>query len=210
MKIAIFGATGGTGQRLIYQALEKRYSIVAIVRSPQSIRLEHRNLHIHQGDVLDRKSFEAALEGQDAVLSAVGLGNMLHNRTPGAIFSVGTNNILAAMKDCGIKRFIGVSASGVQESDHDPLLLKYIIRPWLRDVLTDMRAMETIIQASELDWTIVRPTLLNNGPYTGIYRLLRDHILPHGRQVARADLADFMLKQLLGDEYIGSTVSIAY
>jgi putative NADH-flavin reductase len=72
MKLLVFGATGGTGGRLVQQALEQGHVVTAFARDPAKIHLVHDNLRVVTGDILDPASVDAAVAGQDGVLSALG------------------------------------------------------------------------------------------------------------------------------------------
>ena len=139
--------------------------------------------------------------GQQAVLSA--LGARTHGRT--TVLSEGTKNVIRAMERQGVRRFVCESSLGVGDSRGQlGLLFDWIVLPlWLRHVYRDKEVQERDIKQSHLDWVIVRPALLTNGPRTGVYQVglkyNRSSIVP---QISRADVADFMLKQLTDDTYL--------
>lgn len=211
LRVLIIGATGGTGRQLVRQALEQGHEVTAFVRNPQSLKMEHANLRIVQGDVLDYASVETAIHGQNAVLSALG-----HKRLflPTKILSRGTDNIMRAMKSCHVPRFICESSLGVGDTvgrlglpatlGFVPLILPFYF--W------DRVRQEQLIQDNiDIDWVIVRPAALTNGPARGYYRHgfnVGSYILPS--RVSRADVADFMLKQLNDDTYVGTAAGICY
>src|SRR5271155_261842 len=101
MNIVIFGATGATGRELVKQALD-RHQVTAVAREPADLKINHDRLKVVKGDILDPPSIESALEGNEAVLSTLGIRIFKKN----TIISDGTRNILAAMKKIGIPRFI--------------------------------------------------------------------------------------------------------
>src|SRR5437879_5171593 len=74
MNLLVLGATGGTGRALVEQALEQGHSVTAFARNPSKIRTTHKNLRVTQGNILDYSSLEVAVKGQDAVVSALGVG----------------------------------------------------------------------------------------------------------------------------------------
>lgn len=210
MNLLIIGASGGTGKELVQQGLEQGHSVKAFVRNPDSLKLNHDRLTLVQGDVLDYASVKRAMEGSDAVLSALG-----HSRwfIPTSILSEGTKNIIAAMKIQNVKRFICETSLGVGDS-RGKLGLYYTIFviPFITYFyFRDKKRQEQLIKASGLDWTIVRPGRLTNGKKRGTYR--------HGTEpgnyivtlsVSRADTADFMLKQLNDDTYLNKTPAVVY
>jgi putative NADH-flavin reductase len=209
MKLVIFGATGGTGRELVKQALEQGHSVTAYARTPAKLDdIEHANLQVIQGDVLDPEVVERAVAGQDAVLSAIGAGA---ERT--TIREDGTRNIIAAMEKTGVQRLICQSSLGVGDSRANlSFFTKYIIvLVFLRHPFGDHERQEAVVKKSSLNWTIVRPPHLRDGPRTGTYR--------HGfattdrkieGYISRADVADFMLRQLTDDTYHHQAPGVSY
>ncbi len=209
MKIIIFGATGGTGRELVRQALAQGFETTVFARNPGRLLMEHENLPVIMGTVLDCEAVEAAVKGRDAVVSALGALTLKRN----TILSTGTKNIVDAMEKCGVRRFVCESSLGVGDSKGQlgPLYNFIIIPFFLRHVFADKKVQENYIKESSLDWVVVRPAALTDGPRTGIYRVL----LPPERftgkpQISRADTAEFMLKQLTGDTYLRTTPCLAY
>jgi putative NADH-flavin reductase len=204
MKVAVFGATGGTGRQIVEQALGQGHDVVALVRDPAKLLLQHDHLAVVAGDVLDRGAVERTVAGVAAVF--VSLGNTANN--PDMVVSQGTAVIMAAMNAAGVKRLIVVSSLGVGDSKEQvPLFFKAIIATALRKVFQDKEAQERLVMASELDWTIIRPGGLTDGPATGAYRAGMDRSI--GGQIARSDVAAFALTQLTGDDYLRKTPAIA-
>ena len=204
MKLLIFGSTGGTGRELLTQALEQSHQVTAHARNPAKLDdIKHANLQVVRGNVLDPASVESAVAGQEAVLSTIGAGAV---RT--TLRENGTRNIIEAMEKTGVKRLISQSSLGVGDSRANlPFFTKYIIvSVFLRHAFADHERQEAIIKQSSLDWIIVRPPHLTDGSGTGNYR----HGFPttvkriQGK-ISRADVADFMLKQLTDDTYLHQT-----
>src|SRR5256714_13142707 len=113
LRILIIGATGGTGRELVRQALEQGHQVTALVRKPKKMKLEHPNLRIAQGNVLDYASIESAMRGQSAVVCALGTKRFFY---PNRVASNGTANILRAMKGCDVPRLICESSLGIGNS----------------------------------------------------------------------------------------------
>jgi putative NADH-flavin reductase len=208
--VLIVGATGGTGRQLVTQALERGHVVTALVRDPSRFRLDHPQLTITQGDVLDQESVEAAMSGQGAVLSALG-----HKRffRPTRILSEGTRNILRAMEIHSVPRLICETALGIGDTAGRMGLYYtfFVIPVILPFYFWDKTRQERIVAGSRPDWVIVRPAVLTNGEKRGRYR--------HGRRVgslvltariSRADVADFMLNQLASDKYLRTAVSVSW
>jgi putative NADH-flavin reductase len=204
MKIAVFGATGGTGRQIVEQALVQGHDVVALVRDPARLPIAHSGLAVVAGNVLDSPAVAQTVAGTDAVF--VSLGNTANN--PDMVVSQGTARVIAAMGDARVRRLIVITSLGVGDSrDQIPLFFKAIIATALRKAFQDKEAQEELVRASDLDWTIIRPGGLTDGPATGSYRAGLDRTI--GGQVARADVAAFALAQLTSDEYVRKTPAIA-
>jgi putative NADH-flavin reductase len=193
MKIAVFGATGGTGREVVTQALDVGHYVTAVARNLAAIAIQHEHLRALQGDVLAPESLPQAVAGQDAVVFVVGAAD----RLPTKIYSVGVMNVLLAMRDARVRRLICVSASGL---DPGVWIQKLIAKPllwWLfRHGYTDMSHMEIIVKASDVDWTILRPPRLTNRERSGRYKVAVNEQLSDGWTISRADLADYIVKHL--------------
>lgn len=208
-RILIVGATGGTGRQLVAQALERGFTVTALARNPARLAIEHPRLTVVCGDVLDGASVEAAMQGQDAVLSALGHRPYFF---PTRILSQGTANILRAMEACGVRRLVCETSLGVGDSaGRLGLAYTFLIIPLILPFyFWDKTRQERIIAASNLDWVIVRPGALTNGA--------RRDRLRHGRRigsflwtasVARADVAAFMLDQAASNAYLRAAPGVA-
>jgi putative NADH-flavin reductase len=210
MNVVIFGSTGRTGRRLVTGALARGHVVTAVARSPKKVTVTHERLRVLRADVLDYAAVDLALAGQEAVLIALGADSL---RRPTAALTQGVQHIIMAMKKHGVRRLICISAAGVglQPDPNLTFFFRYIFRPlFLRNILPELRHMEVNVRQSGLDWTLVRPPWITWGDATGRYRVEPGYTLPNGKRIARADLADFMLKQLDGAEHVGHAVAIAY
>jgi putative NADH-flavin reductase len=209
MKLLIFGSTGGTGRELVKQALDQGHGVTAYARDPAKIEdLQHPSLKVVSGDVLDPAAVESAVAGQEAIFSTIGAGA---ERT--TLREEGTQNTVEAMQRTGVKRLISLSSLGVGDSRANlPFFTKYVIvAVFLRHAFADHERQEAVVRQSSLDWTLVRPPHLKDGPRTGVYR----HGFPAtDRQIkgwiSRADVADFMLKQLIDETYLHQTPGVSY
>lgn len=211
MNLIIWGATGGTGQQLMEQALSRGHRVTAVARKPEAITLTSPNLQVVRGDVMAYDTVAPLLKGHDAVLSALGVRT---SRKPTTLYSVGTRNLLEAMVEQKVERFMTVAAGAYLRDPADPLLIRWIIKPILNHVLaeayTDMQRMEALIQSSNRNWTVIRPARLTDGPRTGRYRAVPDRSVPNGWQIARADVADYMLTHLEDSATLHRFISLAY
>lgn len=198
MKLALFGATGGTGEQILHQALAAGHTVTVLVRDPAKLKQQDAHITVITGDVLNQADVNQTVAGADAVLCA--LGNTSNN--PEMVVSRGTQNMITAMQANGVKRLLVISSLGVGDSKNQvPLYFKVIAATFLRKVMKDKEAQEQLVRASNLDWTIIRPGGLTDGPQTGAYQSGVDPTLVAGR-VARADVADFVLRELARNEFI--------
>ncbi len=209
MKLVIFGATGKIGHHLITQSLDQGHEVTAFVRNPNKIDLHHKDLRLVQGDVLNPAEVKTAIEGQDAVLCALGMP--LFNREK--LREKGTKNILDGMQQIGVKRLVCLSVHGVGDSYAMlPLSYKLIVMPLLFHwLLADHKAQEALIKNSGLDWVITRAVNFTDAPYTGDYHHgFTAANKPATLKISQPDLAEFMLKQIADNRYLHQTPSIAY
>ena len=209
MKIVIFGATGGTGRQVVAQALEAGHEVTVIVRNPEAVDISGERLNIFQGDVLDPASFSKRMDGQDAVLSALGV----NHRKPTTVYSDGTENIAKAMQEAGVRRLVSLSSAGLEIPDDTPWMvrqtIKLVIQPLFKYAYADMARMEEKLRNTGLNWTVVRPPRLTNGPKTGNYLTAINKHLPKAQGITRADLADYMIKSVPVEATYQSIVEIS-
>lgn len=199
MHIALFGATGGTGRHVVEQALAQGHQITALVRDPSKLSPQ-TGLTVIEGDVLNPEPVAQCMTGAEAVICILGS----HGKgTP--VEARGTQHIIAAMQAQGLRRLIAVTSLGVGDSRSQiPWLLRVIMDLTLKAILAAKDEQERLIRASGLEWTIIRPGGLTDQPATGQYRSGTDRSLKGGR-IARADVADFVLRQLTSTEYLQQT-----
>jgi putative NADH-flavin reductase len=202
MKIAIFGASGRTGILTVYQALDK-HQVTAFARTPSSVTIQHKNFKVIQGDILEYGKVKQAIEGQDVIISALGV----ESRKPTTVLSEGTRNILRAMEECKVNRFICMSSAGILGNDAGILFGKIILPLFLKQVFLDKVRQMKIIQETNLDWVIIRPTGLTDAPKTGKYKITLGP--PVSRRIPRADVADFILKLMTDKQYDRQMPAIA-
>lgn len=207
MKLLLLGATGPTGRHLLDQALDAGHDVTALVRNARRLAIRHPRLAAVIGDATDAPTLEEAVRGKDAVLSALGAGNSLHSE----LASRAMTALIPVLKAQAVKRIILLSAFGVGESvKQASLMQKLFYRTLLRRIFADKAKADAMLQASKLDWTLVNPTLLTNGPRTGKYRTGERLVMRGMAKISRADVAGFMLAQLATDEWIRRTAVISY
>jgi len=209
MQILILGSTGGTGRELVRQGLDRGYTVTAFARRPEALDLDHENLVKAAGDILDKGSLEAAIMNQDAVLSALGV-NAFRQTT---VLSDGTKNIIQAMEQYDVVRFIVETAIGVGQSKQQlsPVLRFLMLSIFLRNVYIDKERQEEVIKESDLDWTIVRPAGLTDNELTKEYKVTEPTAsAPVWAKISRADVAHFMLNQIEEDTWLHKAPSLFY
>jgi putative NADH-flavin reductase len=203
MRIAVFGGTGRTGREVVRLAIQAGDEVSVLARPASSLAVEYPRLHAWVGDVTDPSRVAEVVEGQDAVVSALGTTRSSHV----AICTDGVVNIVGAMKAHGISRLVAVSAFGAADS-HDRSLYSRLVWLTMRAKMADKESMEQVICSSGLEWTIVRPPALGNGKASGTYETSSDLRMRITSRVARADLADFMLREVHRPTFVGASPGI--
>jgi hypothetical protein len=202
MKLTIFGASGGTGKQLVEQALAAGHEVVAFVREPSKLPISHERLTIVQGELTDSTAVERAVTCAEAVMSA--LGPRLDAR--GNPIMCGTQNILAAMKKRGVRRFVLSSTPSARDSNDAPdLKFKFavrLIRVLAPGAYQDIVQTAQVVRTSDCDWTIVRVSMLSDGPKTNVVRGGMWYLYLRGSRRDRLDCAgrngDFALVDTVG------------
>ncbi|HYM39203.1 MAG TPA: SDR family oxidoreductase [Thermoplasmata archaeon] len=205
----MFGATGRTGRHLLEQALAAGHDVTAFARDPGRVPVAHPRLSAVRGDVLRAASVEGAVQGQDAVLSALGTPA----RRPLPVLSEGIRNVLDAMEARDVRRIVVLSTAGAMHEDGGSLegnLALGLGRRVLRGPFLEHARMLAEVGRRDADWIVVRAMLLTNGPRTGRYRVALEGVPHGGLRISRADVADFMLTQLASREYVRQMPAIAY
>jgi putative NADH-flavin reductase len=199
--ITVFGASGKSGRLVVQEALAAGHTVRAFVRSPDKLALRHERLTIIQGDATDARAVADAIRGADAVISALGPTR----GAPKDAMQRAAAHIVAGMRQHRVRRLVAITGAGVRDARDRPKLVDHVFRTLLQlvsaDVLRDSEAAAAAIRASDLDWTIVRVPRLVDGPASGRARVGyvgRDS----GVQVARGDVAAFMLGQLEQREHV--------
>ena len=194
---------------MVTQALDAGHEVTVLVRSPEKIPVRHARLHVTVGSVTDDDGALArAVTGHDAVLSALGRGTSF---TSNGLIEASVPPIVSAMRSAGVRRLIFTSAIGVGEAIEDaPIFSKIMVRLLLKDIYADKAAGEALIRQSNLDWTVVQPAQLTNGPLTRRYQVGDRLKLTGIPRISRADLAHFLLAQLDDTAYVRNVARIGY
>ncbi len=172
-----------------------------LVRNPAKLTVQNPKLTVVQGDVLNQDDVDRVVQGSDAVISVIGQTK----DAPRNLMTVAITNIIAAMHKYGVKRLVSLTGAGVDDPHDRPKLPNHLIKLALKlmsgHVLKDAENHAEVIRKSDLDWVIVRGPMLNEGPYTGRYRVGWVGVNT-GSRISRADLADFILKQTTDTTYL--------
>lgn len=208
MKIVVFGASGKTGTLITEQALAKGHQVTAYVRRTGALVQQHPNLKVVTGALNDTGKLKEAISGADACVSALG-GDSLIKHSPE--ITSGIDTIVSLMEQEGVKRLVYLSSIGAGESRKimRPLIRFFIADIMLRVPLADHTANENRIEKSMLQWTLVRPAGLTNGPKTGRLKHGKSIAVLNGNpQISRANVASFIIEQLSDSSYINTGVWI--
>lgn len=190
MTLAVLGATGATGRHVVARALEDGHHVLAFVRTPGSFRPSERLREVEWTDIADADTLSGALPGADAVISALGGAST----GPTTVCTDAMRTAVPAMRDAGVDRLIAVSAHGVLET-RDRTLYSRAVWSAVGERMKDKEAMEHLIVASPLKWTIVRPPMLRDTPASGSYTTGDRLPIRLWHSIGREDLADFLVRE---------------
>ena len=207
MKLLVLGATGGTGQQVVTQALDAGYDVTVLARTPGKVAIHHPHLRVLHGAVTDVGALAEATRSQDAVISALGRGKTFK---ADRLMERSVPLVLAAMYNANVPRLMFTSAVGVGVSFQDsPWLAKLFFKTLLREIYADKAIGEELIRNSRLDWTIVQPGALNDGPLTRRYRSGERLAMARMPKISRANTAHFLLDRINDRSTYGRTIVIA-
>jgi len=208
LKIVVFGASGNTGKQLVEQALAAGYEVVAYARNPSKLNVSHEHLTVINGELSDAALIETAVKGTDAVLSALGPRGGSKNKP----LTQGMRNIIAAMNNQGVRRLIMTSTLSAKDSKDKPdfrtKAMVNLVKTTMHAAYEDIVSVAETVRASDLEWTIVRLAILNNKPKSGKVKVGYVGSGEVGTQISRADIADFMLKQIEDTKYLREAPAI--
>jgi uncharacterized protein YbjT (DUF2867 family) len=200
VKLFVIGATGRTGQEVVQQALARDHHVTAFVRSPENIRLKNDRLTVLKGNAMDENELFRAMQNHDAVVSTLGPREVFK---PSSMLDDSAVATTRAMNRSGVKRHVVLSAAA-----HFPGILNRIASFIMRNHMRDSLAMEAIVQASGLDWTIGRPPRLTQEGYA-TYRSREDAAPRMGFSLSRKAVAAFMLDAIEQRKHFHKIVGIA-
>lgn len=207
MHLALFGATGRVGGRLLEYARAERHTVTALVRN--AARLTPRSgLTIVTGDVLDPAAVALTVRDADAVISALGNAGL---QAPGTAVSEGMRNIAQAMLDAGISRVLSVAGGGILDSPNGGLRQEQPTFPaTFRLTSAQHRGGWEALRDTTLEWTIACTGDIVPGQRTGVYRVLDDFLPDGGRRISVEDVADFLLGELAARAHLRRRVGLGY
>lgn len=210
--ILIVGASRGIGRHAVDHAIERGCSVRAMARSAGEIALEHERLEKLEGDATDPGDVHEALDGADAVILALGLSpGLAKRRRKVTLFSRATELLVGEMTACGPGRLVVVTGYGAGESRSAMNGLEGLgHRLLLGGAYDDKDVQERIVENSALAWTIVRPTILTNGPATGRYEVLETADAWRNGLISRRDVAEFLVARALDRRYVHQAPVLAY
>ena len=215
MKIVVFGATGGSGRAIVRRALAEGHDVTAFVRDASKLETAP-GLTVVEGDVMQDADVARAIEEPDAVV--VSLGNSQNafalllgarRTTPRNVCEVGTRHVLDAMKSPSPAPLIVVSAFGVGDTrQHLPWMFKLFYRLFLREQIADKERQEALVKASGADYVLVQPVALTDAAGRGDW-FASSSGERRGQEIARADLAVFIVAELAQRRHCRQTVTLS-
>ena len=200
MKLFVIGATGRTGREIVQQALARGHQVTAFVRSPERITLKNARLTVRTGNVMDENQLLDAIQNHDAVISTLGPREVFK---PSSMLHDSALATTRAMNRSRVKRLVILSAAA-----HFPGIPNRIASFIMRNHMRDSLAMEEIVQASGLDWTIARPPRLTQDDYL-TYRSREGAAPKMGFTLARQAVAAFMVDAIEQKKHFHKIVGIA-
>src|SRR5438477_10479632 len=199
MKLFVIGATGRTGQEIVQQALTRGHQVTAFVRSLENITARSERLTVLKGNVLDENQLFTAMQNHDAVISTLGPRQVFK---PSSMLHDSALATTRAMDRTGVKRLVVLSAAA-----HFPGIPNRIASFIMRNYMRDSLAMEEIVKASGLDWTIARPPCLTQEDYP-TYRSREGAAPKMGFTLARKAVAAFILDAIEQKKHLQKIVGI--
>lgn len=216
MRIAIFGANGATGRLLTQSSLTAEHTVSALLRTPEAFPLRDRVAatgQVIQGSAFDPVAVARTLQGADVVLSVLGAKSPLRNEN---VLPRAVPVIIEAMQQASVKRIIVLGSAGALPDSltRQPAWRQWIVKNIVYAYFLKWPVYEQTFQylalvSSGLDWTMVMPPMLTNGPAHGSYRIDSTALPPNGNRISRADITQFMMQQITSTDWLRKAVYIS-
>lgn len=208
MKIALFGATGNTGSRVVDAALARGFEVVALVREPTRVKQRHGRLTLLRGDPRVARDVAACVQGADAVVYCLGVGGKGDGKAT-TLISDSVKAALVAMEEAHVQRIVCMSNLGAGGSGpwwFNRVLIPTFLR-WLRPLIDDKDRMELALRASRAEWVSVRLVGITEGPAKPIRTSGDGRGL--GLTITDASVAEFLLDCVERGAFLGQTPSLS-
>jgi uncharacterized protein YbjT (DUF2867 family) len=199
MNLLVLGATGGTGRLVVDQAIAAGHTVTALVRSPEKLATSHPNLRVVTGSATNPESVARALQGAYAVISTLGGG--------GSVIADSTAAIVAAAHQTGVRRVVVLSSWLVERDRMNPVI-RLTTGVAMGGLIKDKSAGEKLLRQSDLDWTIVYPSMLGDGPASGSTVLPERANWSMSQKISRADVATWLVQAATSGQHVDRSVRI--
>lgn len=203
-KLLIIGASSGIGLWTTQAALNAGYAVRAFSRHAERMEFRHERLDKINGNALNQDDVETAVNGCDVVIQSLGVDLNLKMVTgPVTLFSKATDILVPTMEGAGVKRLIAVTGYGAGASkSYMPIWERPGFELVFGRAYGDKDKQENTIKASRLDWTIVRPVVLVDAFGSGGYKEVTDPKQFRNGIISRADVANFIVKEIGDSSYL--------
>lgn len=207
MKVLVLGAGGKTGRAVVQEAVAAGHQVTAFVHHADGYR-GPSGVTVQEGDATDADAVAGAVAGQDAVIDTIGGKTPYRSNT--TLEGDVVEAVVAAMQRHAVRRLLVTSMLGEGDSvANSTLVVRVLLKTFLRGATVDKGAMERSVEASGLDWTIARPAILNDGPAAGGVRIFDTATGEKAHKIARADLAAWLVAQLDDGAHVHRAVTLA-
>ncbi|XP_054630282.1 flavin reductase (NADPH)-like [Dunckerocampus dactyliophorus] len=216
MKIAVLGATGQTGQFVVSQALQQGHIVTAVVRDPAKLDVRHDNLKVVEANIFSVDSLKPHFRGVEVIVSCLGFPTSFFSSVTG--YTLSMMAVTGAMREARVNRIITMTSwyTDPNSGTQSPYLIRFLLLPMIRSVLTNMFEMEQFLQSvDDINWTVVRPPGLKNLPSSALEFLTHEGYCvpdssgrPVGSTIGRGDVARFMLSLLNNNAWVKKGVAI--
>jgi putative NADH-flavin reductase len=208
MKVLVIGATGRLGKLLVAYSLEEGHEVIAFSPNIDEFPFGHEKLTLFQGDAHFQSLIASAAQDVDVIFSVVGIRKF---SGPITLLSDSIRNIIGAMQKLGKKRIITITGAGIlQDNERQTIMESLSFPPNLQNLSLDHQRVWELLRASDLDWTIACPAFMHTRERTGKYLVAKDYYPKQAlNEVSVEDVADFMVKEMVENQYLKSRVGIA-